>query len=113
MHLNDIAVRIDRLSAQYAEVYGVDRSAEWSLLKLTEEVGELAQAHLSASGQSRDRGVSDEGRRQALADELGDVLGMCLVYAAQIGIDPECAVADKWFQHERSADGSGDAPHLR
>lgn len=101
MHLNDIGARIEKLSAQYAEVYGIERSAEWALLKLTEEVGELAQAHLTATGQSKDRGRTEAEHRQELAAELGDVIGMCLVYAHQQGIDAESAVAEKWFQHEK------------
>lgn len=100
MHLNDIAHRIENLSAQYAEIYGIDRSAEWALLKLTEELGELTQAHLTATGQSRDRGLTHDEQQQVLAAELGDVLGMCLVYAEQLGINPETAIADKWFQYE-------------
>ncbi|MGO1390842.1 pyrophosphatase [Brachybacterium sp. JB7] len=102
MDLHDISARIEKLSAQYAEVYGIERSAEWALLKLAEEVGELAQAHLTATGQSRDRGLDADAQQQVLADELGDVLGMCLVYAQQMGIDPVDAVTTKWFQHERS-----------
>ncbi|GFZ82522.1 MazG nucleotide pyrophosphohydrolase domain-containing protein [Nesterenkonia alkaliphila] len=101
MHLNDIALRIENLSIQYAEVYGINRSADWALLKLTEEVGELAQAHLTATGQSRNRGLSTEEQQQLVANELGDVLGMCLVYAKQLGIDPEVAIAEKWFRHEK------------
>lgn len=102
MDLHEIAARIEKLSAQYAEVYGIERSPEWALLKLTEEVGELAQAHLTATGQSRDRGLDADAQRQVLADEVGDVLGMCLVYAQQMGIDPVDAVTAKWFQHERT-----------
>lgn len=106
MELNHIAARIEKLSAQYAEVYGVERSGDWALLKLTEEVGELAQAHLTATGQSRDRGRTREQQERVLGEELGeelgDVLGMCLVYARQMGIDPEQAVADKWFRYERA-----------
>lgn len=108
MHLNDIAVRIENLSIQYAEVYGINRSADWALLKLTEEVGELAQAHLTATGQSRDRGIGAPERRQVVADELGDVLGMCLVYAKQLGIDPEVAIAEKWFRHEAAPAASAE-----
>ncbi|MGJ9406353.1 MazG nucleotide pyrophosphohydrolase domain-containing protein [Nesterenkonia aurantiaca] len=100
MHLNDIARRIENLSIQDAEGYGISRSADWALLKLTEEVGELAQAHLTATGQNRDRGISADEQRQVVADELGDVLGMSLVYARQLGIDPEVATAEKWFRHE-------------
>lgn len=105
MHLNDIALRIENLSAQYAEVYGIHRSAEWALLKLTEELGELTQAHLTATGQSKDRGLTSDKQQHLLAAELGDVLGMCLVYAGQLGIDPERAIAEKWFQHEKNPPG--------
>lgn len=109
MELNHIADRIEKLSAQYAEVYGIERSGNWALLKLTEEVGELAQAHLTATGQSRDRGLSPEEQERVLADELGDVLGMCLVYARQMGIDPEAAVGDKWFPYEHAAPDAADS----
>ncbi|MCL6422520.1 GNAT family N-acetyltransferase [Brachybacterium sp. JHP9] len=100
MHLNEFADRVEKLSERYADVYGVDRSPEWALLKLTEEIGELAQAHLTASGQSRDRGLDEQARQRRVAAELGDVLGMCLVYARLAGIDPEAAIARKWFPHE-------------
>ena len=106
MELNHIADRIEALSGQYAEVYDIERSGSWALLKLTEEVGELAQAHLTATGQSRDRGMDAEEQERVLAEELGDVLGMCLVYARQMGIDPEQAVADKWFRYERDRAGA-------
>lgn len=50
MHLDDITLRIENLLIQYPEAYGINRSADWALLKLTEEVGELAQAHLTPPG---------------------------------------------------------------
>lgn len=102
MHINNMALRIEDLSAQYAEVYGIHRSAEWALLKLTEELGELTQAHLTATGQSKPRGMTPDEHQHLVAAELGDVLGMCLVYAKQLGIDPERAIAEKWFQHEKN-----------
>lgn len=101
VHLDELATRIDAISARYAEIHGVRRSPEWALLKLTEEVGELAQAHLTATGQSKDRGLDPEEQRQEVAAELGDVIGMCLVFARQAGIDVEAAVAEKWLPHER------------
>jgi len=110
MDLHEIAARIEKLSTQYAEVYGIERSGEWALLKLTEEVGELAQAHLTATGQSRDRGLDADAQQKVLADEVGDVLGMCLVYARQMGIDPVEAVTTKWFQYEREARPAGTGP---
>ena len=100
MHLHELAERIEKISARYGRIHGVQRSPEWALLKLTEEVGELAQAHLTATGQSKDRGLDADQQQQKLAEELGDVIGMCLVYAQQQGIDAEAAVAGKWLPHE-------------
>ncbi len=107
MHINNIALRVENLSAQYADAHGIHRSAEWALLKLTEELGELTQAHLTATGQSKNRGLTADEQQHLLAAELGDVLGVCLVYAKQFGIDPERAIAEKWFQHEKNWTVSG------
>lgn len=104
MHLDELATRIDGISARYAQIHGVDRSPDWALLKLTEEVGELVQAHLTATGQSKDRGLGAEEQRRKVAAELGDVIGMCLVFASQAGIDAEAAVAETWLPHERPQD---------
>lgn len=101
MELLEIAARIERISEQYAEIHGIDRSAEWALLKLVEEVGELAQAHLTSTGQSKDRGLTQDEQRRAVTQEIGDVIGMILVFARQVGVDPEVAVAEKWFAYER------------
>lgn len=95
-----IADRIEKLSVDYADMYGIERSGDWALLKLTEEIGELSQAHLTVTGQSRTREADVNTQRQMLADELGDAIGMCLVYARQMGIDPTAAVTEKWFQYE-------------
>lgn len=104
MDLNVIADRIEKISAQYAELYDIERSGNWALLKLAEEVGELSQAHLTATGQSRRRDSDLDASQQKLADELGDAIGMCLVYARQMGIDPTAAVTEKWFQYEQATE---------
>ena len=65
---------------------------DWFLLKLQEELGELAQAHLRLS--SRGRGQATEQDR---ADEAADVLCMLLLYCRRFGIDPDAAVRRKWL----------------
>ncbi|MGP5035299.1 hypothetical protein [Brachybacterium alimentarium] len=53
MDLHDISARIEKLSAQYAEVYGIERSAEWALLKL-----DRSQPFAAGAGRSaRTRGA--------------------------------------------------------
>ncbi|WP_292169484.1 phosphoribosyl-ATP pyrophosphohydrolase [Brevundimonas sp.] len=61
-----------RISDIYAAEHGIDRSGDWALLKLQEELGELTAEHLRISG--RARGQADV---QAQGDEAADVLGCC------------------------------------
>lgn len=101
MDLGELTERVENISAGYAFLHNVERTDDWLLLKLTEEVGELVQAHLTASGQSRDRGLDESATHRATEDELADVVSMCLVYAHRKGIDVEQAIERKWFRHEQ------------
>ncbi|MGZ6004451.1 MAG: pyrophosphohydrolase domain-containing protein [Caulobacteraceae bacterium] len=83
---------VAQISDIYAGKYGIERDDDWFLLKLQEELGELAQAHLKLSG--RGRGGADA---QARADEAADVLCQLLLYCRRFGIDPEAAVRAKWL----------------
>lgn len=109
VELSEYADRIDHISAGYSRAYDVDRTPEWVLLKLTEEVGELAQAWLTASGQGRDRGLDDQQKEQALAAEWADAIGMLLVFARRTGIDVDRAIADKWLHWESVHGAAGQA----
>ena len=82
-----------RISDIYAAEHGIDRSGDWALLKLQEELGELTAEHLRVSG--RARGQEDA---QAQADEAADVLGMLLIYCDGAGIDLEAAMRRKWLK---------------
>lgn len=82
-----------RISDLYAARHGIDRSGDWALLKLQEELGELTAEHLRTDG--RARGAADPG---ALADEAADVLGMLLIYCDRAGVDLEQAMQRKWLR---------------
>ncbi|WP_395673825.1 phosphoribosyl-ATP pyrophosphohydrolase [Phenylobacterium sp.] len=92
MDLAEISDAAAEISDIYAGKYGIDRDDDWFLLKLQEELGELAQAHLRLS--SRGRGQATEQQR---ADEAADVLCQLLLYFRRFGIDPEDAVRRKWL----------------
>jgi NTP pyrophosphatase (non-canonical NTP hydrolase) len=94
MTLNLKALQADvlRISDIYAREHGIDRSGDWAILKLQEELGELTAEHLRMSG--RARGAADAGK---LGDEAADVLGMLLIYCDQAGIDLEQAMQRKWL----------------
>jgi NTP pyrophosphatase (non-canonical NTP hydrolase) len=81
-----------RISDIYAREHGIDRSADWALLKVQEELGELTAEHLRMSG--RARGAADAGK---LGDEAADVLGMLLIYCDAAGVDVEAAMRRKWL----------------
>ena len=92
MNLSDLSASVLRISDIYAREHDIDRSADWSLLKVQEELGELTAEHLRMSG--RKRGVADPDK---LGDEAADVLGMLLIYCDWAGIDIEAAMQRKWL----------------
>ncbi len=93
LDLKALQADVLRVSEIYAREYTIDRSADWALLKVQEELGELTAEHLRMSG--RARGAPDAGK---LGDEAADVLGMLLIYCDQAGIDLEQAMQRKWLQ---------------
>tara|TARA_R110002073_G_scaffold69054_6_gene171309 strand:- start:1639 stop:1959 length:321 start_codon:yes stop_codon:yes gene_type:complete len=93
--LSELGARIAQVSDIYAKHYDIDRSGDWYLLKLQEELGELTQAYLTATGRSRK--PVDDGAREHLAREMADVLGMLLLMARDEGIDLDAAVQEKWL----------------
>ncbi|WP_114552999.1 MULTISPECIES: MazG nucleotide pyrophosphohydrolase domain-containing protein [Micrococcales] len=102
--------RVEAVSALYARKFGVDRDPDWFMLKLTEEVGELTQAFLVATGRTRPRGAPEgsapdgemvpDGAASPLADEVADVLAHLLLLARSQGVDVEAAVRRKWLAWE-------------
>ena len=92
--LGELGEQVGKVSDIYAARFGVRRDDDWALIKLQEELGELAQAHLRLS--SRGRGAADETAR---ADEAADVLCMLLLYCRRFDIDLDAAVARKWLAY--------------
>lgn len=93
MTLSDLSASVRRISDIYAREHDIERDRDWALLKLQEELGELAAEHLRLS--SRARGPGDAA---ALADEATDLLGMLLIYCDRAGIDIEDAMRRKWLK---------------
>ncbi len=92
MDLKALQADVLRISDIYAAEHGIDRSGDWAILKLQEELGELTAEHLRMSG--RARGEADASK---LGDEAADVLGMLLIYCDSAGIDLEAAMQRKWL----------------
>lgn len=88
-----------RVSDIYAARCKIRRDEFWYLAKLSEEVGELNAAYLSATGRGRDRGLDAAALNEAVADEVADVFAQILLFSDAQGIDVAAAVARKWGRY--------------
>jgi NTP pyrophosphatase (non-canonical NTP hydrolase) len=95
--LDVLQAQFDEASARYAAANGIERDADWFVLKLVEEVGEVTQVWNKLSGRGRRHGRSEQELRQALADETADLLGHVLLFAHRNGIDLATAIERKWY----------------
>jgi len=112
--LSGLGERVEAVSALYARKFGVERDPDWFMLKLAEEVGELTQAFLVATGRTRPRGdapaspdgaAAPDGGASPLADEVADVLAHLLLLARSQGVDVDAAVRRKWLVWEAELSG--------
>jgi NTP pyrophosphatase (non-canonical NTP hydrolase) len=103
VEINELSERIEKLSARYGEDLGFERTGDWFLLKLQEEVGELTQAHLQITGRARTKGRSSAEIRATFELEFADVLCQLLLLARHHDVDLPDAVDRKWLAHEDDA----------
>jgi NTP pyrophosphatase (non-canonical NTP hydrolase) len=80
VELGELAERLEKISARYEERVGFARNADWFLLKLQEEVGELTQAYLH--------------------QEFADPLCQLLLFAKQHDVDLPAEIDSKWLVYE-------------
>jgi NTP pyrophosphatase (non-canonical NTP hydrolase) len=106
--LDRLANQFEAVSRGYAESHDFDRDADWFVLKMQEELGELTQAWIRLTGRGRRRDRSESDLRRALADETADLLGHLLLFARQNEIDLGAAIERKWRFVPNGAE-AGDA----
>lgn len=106
MDIAALQTEVEDVSAYYGERHGIERTDDWLLLKLSEEVGELTQAYLARGGQARDKGRSADEREQDFRSELADVLAQVLLIAERFDVDLAAEVGDKWLVWKREIPGS-------
>jgi NTP pyrophosphatase (non-canonical NTP hydrolase) len=101
MDFQELQARVLDHARAYSAKYGLLIDEDFALLKLCEEVVELAQAVLIARGRCRAEKCRPEAEaRAAVAYELADIVGMAVVAADRLGIDLEKALAMKWLQKD-------------
>jgi len=99
MEIGELVAAVERVSSGYAARFDITRDADWFLLKLHEELGELTQAHLVRSGRARTKGRTPEQVDAWFAAEVADVLAHVLLLAHHHDLDVEAAVTAKWLQY--------------
>jgi NTP pyrophosphatase (non-canonical NTP hydrolase) len=97
MDIVELTAAVEEISRGYAARFGFERTGDWHLLKLQEEVGELTQAHLMREGQARAKGRSPSELDADFCAEVADVLCQTLILANHHGVDVVAAVRSKWL----------------
>jgi NTP pyrophosphatase (non-canonical NTP hydrolase) len=102
MDFKEIEGKVIQNANDYGKKYNVEIDEDFALLKLYEEVGELAQAILIHRKKCRpEKYLADEVSKDEVAKELADVVGMAIVNAHLLGIDLEAAIDKKWINKSK------------
>lgn len=94
--LISLAGRFEQASRDYAAANNIERTQEWFVLKMQEELGELTQIWMKWAGHGRPKGRSRDELHHDLSDETADLFGHILLFACQNNIDLSAAVKRKW-----------------
>jgi NTP pyrophosphatase (non-canonical NTP hydrolase) len=97
MQIDELSDEVESVSAFYAERHDIDRTDDWFVLKLNEEVGELTQAYLARARQARDKGRTAVELEEDFRSELADVLAQVLLIARRFDVNLPDEVTKKWL----------------
>ncbi|TCO52142.1 hypothetical protein EV646_1011139 [Kribbella antiqua] len=100
MDIEELSERLEKISVRYGELLDFERDADWFLLKLQEELGELTQAYLQHTGRARTKGQTAEQIRDTLHQEFADVFCQLLLLARQHNVDLPGEIERKWLVRE-------------
>jgi NTP pyrophosphatase (non-canonical NTP hydrolase) len=98
--IEELSERLEKISVRYGELLDFERDADWFLLKLQEEMGELTQAYLQHTGRARTKGQTAEQIRDTLHQEFADVFCQLLLLARQHDVDLPREIERKWLSRE-------------
>jgi NTP pyrophosphatase (non-canonical NTP hydrolase) len=103
MDFQELQEKVFQNAIGYGEEYNVKIDEDFALLKLTEEMGEFAQAVLIHRKKCRpEKYVSEEESKLEMGKELADVVGMAIVNAKVLGIDLEEMLRVKWMKRSEN-----------
>jgi NTP pyrophosphatase (non-canonical NTP hydrolase) len=97
--VQELVKKIEKVKEIYQQRTGIKGDADWCLMKIQEELGELTSSYLQMTDRARTKGSSLEEIRKNFEDELADVISMLILFARHNGADIEKCIASKWFAH--------------
>ncbi len=98
MDFKELEGKVIKNAKRYCREYDIKLDEDFALLKLYEEVGELAQSILIHRKKCRkEKYISKEESKEELAKEIADILGMLIVVSYVLEIDMEEAIKKKWI----------------
>ena len=92
--VGDLTALATQVAAIYSARFQAPQTAEFALLKMTEELGDVTGAYLRLTGQGRGAADLDD-----LADEIADLPGFLLVFSERMGVDAAAELIRKWGAH--------------
>ncbi|MFE3458230.1 pyrophosphatase [Nocardiopsis aegyptia] len=109
MDVDRLTAEVEHVSRGYAARFGIERDADWFVLKLHEEMGELTQAFLALDGRGRAKGLDDRERSARFRAELADVFCHVLLLADHHGVDLTAEVRAKWLDRWGACPGKPES----
>ncbi|WP_280454165.1 pyrophosphatase [Nocardia brasiliensis] len=103
----ELARQLDAVSRAYAELYSIERTPEWHVMKICEESGELMQWFLASIGQGRTRGKTPAELTDSVDDEIADVVCHAILMAYHRGTDLGEVITRKWLRAVETPSGTG------
>ncbi len=98
MDFKEIEEKVIKNAKRYCRECDIELDEDFAILKLYEEVGELAQNVLIHRKKCRkEKYLEKEESKKELAKEVADVLGMLIVVSYLFEIDMEEAIKEKWI----------------
>lgn len=97
MNVHKVTRQIKKVSDIYAKKYGIRRDANWYLMKLQEEMGELTQSYLMMTGKARQKNKTKVEILEDFHKEMADVFCHVLLLARHHKINLEKEVEEKWL----------------
>ncbi len=94
--LISLTEQFEQASSAYAAANNIERTDEWFVLKMQEELGELTQMWMKWAGHGRPKGLTAEELHHELSNETADLLGHILIFARQNKVDLAAAIRRKW-----------------